>query len=194
MIEVVLGGTTWLPCSASGIPSPKISWHRNGAPISARNLRLQQARNGSLRISNTIETDGGNYECQAVNSGGTAECEIVLLILGKKVFTYSFCAYIFLAVPPVVTLPPKDVSKIVGEDTTFKCNATGNPPPAIKWKKDLQTIQNIPNKTEISNDGRLLTIFSVEPNDAGQYRCVVSNKVDETEIIAELKIRGWLIN
>ena len=40
-----------------------------------------QVSNGSLVLGNVTERDEGNYTCQAVNNGGTAEAHIRIEVL-----------------------------------------------------------------------------------------------------------------
>ena len=42
---------------------------------------LSQVSNGSLVLANVTELDEGNYTCQAVNNGGTAEAHIRIDVL-----------------------------------------------------------------------------------------------------------------
>ena len=44
-------------------------------------LSHTQVSNGSLVLGNVTELDEGNYTCQAVNNGGTAEAHIRIEVL-----------------------------------------------------------------------------------------------------------------
>ena len=54
-----------------------------------------QVSNGSLVLGNVTELDEGNYTCQAVNNGGTAEAHIRIEVLqgfatGQGTWLFSF--------------------------------------------------------------------------------------------------------
>ena len=44
-------------------------------------MQCTQVSNGSLVLGNVTELDEGNYTCQAVNNGGTAEAHIRIEVL-----------------------------------------------------------------------------------------------------------------
>ena len=60
-----------------------------------------------------------------------------------------------------------DGSKV---NTTFYCNATGNPVPAIKWTKDADST--------ILATGKTLVIVNAGRLDRGSYICTASNGIE----------------
>ncbi|KAK5650818.1 hypothetical protein RI129_001847 [Pyrocoelia pectoralis] len=57
-----------LDCKVNGIPSPKVSWLKNGVPLELIGRIKQQ--NTSLVLSHSFMTDSGIYQCVASNSVG----------------------------------------------------------------------------------------------------------------------------
>ena len=59
-----------LSCNATGNPVPKISWTKDGSPVS-NNSRISLSQdNKQLNITNVSRTDSGEYRCVASNSVG----------------------------------------------------------------------------------------------------------------------------
>lgn len=90
-----------------------------------------------------------------------------------------------------------------GQDLRLQCLATANPEPAYQWLKDdtpltmrvlalgdelmdsksLRTnTTSISTRFSIHDNGRLLVVQNVQPEDAGEYTCVASNPVGEDRL------------
>lgn len=76
-----IGSTVQFRCVNTGVPSPTVTWYRNGKAIGA-DSRHQFSSNGEiLTISNLETTDSGTIECQASNAVGvTTSREAVLTV------------------------------------------------------------------------------------------------------------------
>ena len=81
-------------CNASGNPTPKFSWTKNGSPINTTdNARIGLlAGNKQLDITNLNRGDSGEYRCEANNSVGavnssaaflTVQCKTIFTLLRK---------------------------------------------------------------------------------------------------------------
>ena len=84
--EVVIGNNISLTCSASGIYLPTITWSRGGENIPEQKI-TQRAVNetfiiSEVKLSNTEQTDTGNYSCSANNSAGVDTQTFHLQVLG----------------------------------------------------------------------------------------------------------------
>ena len=77
--------------------------------------------------------------------------------------------------PEIITDPSNDTVK-EGQNTTFYCNATGNPLPAISWKKDGHSIGNN-SRISYSAESNELRIINVNRTDRGKYHCVANNSI-----------------
>ena len=78
-----------------------------------------------------------------------------------------------------------------GKNWTFYCNATGNPLPAISWKKDGHSIGNN-SRISYSAESSELRIIDVYRTDRGKYHCVASNSIgnassDAATLVVECK-------
>jgi acid phosphatase len=89
-----------------------------------------------------------------------ASCEQTLTSRPRLEVTYY--------VPECATFAssPEDSDACRGGMATFSCSATGNPPPALQWRRDGEPL---PGRT-----GPTLTLTGIGPDDAGTYDCVAS--------------------
>ena len=73
-----------LPCSATGIDTPTVSWRLGGVDVGAiSSSRLTLHTNGSLVINNASVVDSGDYLCIAKNMAGSVNSTTTLVIIGK---------------------------------------------------------------------------------------------------------------
>ena len=84
-------------CSSTGIPTPSISWYRNGTALTPSSDPLVTVGSPSqqllssglyqvtqtLTITNTADTDSGNYSCMGNNTAGTDTALFTLVVQSK---------------------------------------------------------------------------------------------------------------
>ena len=84
-------------CSFTGIPVPSITWYRNGSAltpssdprVSVGSPSQQVLSSGlyqvtqNLTITNTTDTDSGNYSCVGNNTAGSDSDEFGLVVQSK---------------------------------------------------------------------------------------------------------------
>ncbi|XP_028353185.1 hemicentin-2 [Physeter macrocephalus] len=148
-----------LPCEASGIPRPSITWQKEGLSVPA-GVSTQVLTGGQLRITHVSPEDAGNYFCIAQNSAGSA--------LGKT--------RLAVQVPPVIETGLPDLSITEGSHALLPCTASGSPEPDITWEKDGQPVSGAEGKFTIQPSGELL-VKNSESQDAGTYTCTAENAV-----------------
>ena len=85
-IFIDVGTDAEIKCSASGIPSPKISWKKvNGHRPENADLpgNAKVTDGGSLAFQKIQEIDKGTYECIAENAAGKAVETVILFVRGE---------------------------------------------------------------------------------------------------------------
>lgn len=85
---------------------------------------------------------------------------------------------------PYATSVPDDVAVRVGEVIRLQCLAHGTPPLAYTWTK---LDGSLPSRTQVS--GGDLQINLATAQDAGSYKCVASNKVGSSQVVAKVTVR-----
>ena len=81
-------------CSVTGIPAPSISWYRNGVPLAHSRVSVgspsQQLLSSdlyqvtqTLTITETVDSDSGNYSCMGTNAAGNDTAQFGLIVQRK---------------------------------------------------------------------------------------------------------------
>ena len=91
---MVEGNVLYLVCQAEGLPTPSVTWKKNGKV-------LQTDINKTVFIiDDTSEKDAGKYECEASNFAGTVSYTVEVSIKGNVTRSIKNCFLTRLVVPP----------------------------------------------------------------------------------------------
>ncbi|XP_075981813.1 hemicentin-1-like [Anticarsia gemmatalis] len=170
--EALEGQLVQLPCTAHGVPTPELTWTRNGEPIG----KEKHVEGFGLRFIPKL-SDSGEYTCTAVNEHGNTSV------------TYT----LDVKVPPHI-VPPSEPTKqvLLGSDVTLKCDVTGHTTvtPTINWKykpKDSEEFTSLPKEVVVNKFE--LSISNVSEQHAGVYRCVADNVLGRDSYDVELLVQ-----
>ena len=181
-VEGLLNSVASLPCSVTGIPSPRVQWHRLQSYITD-DEKHRTLSDGTLEIRKLEHVDTGSYTCIASNRGGSdsknvtvdVHCKLYLILM----FILPDVAFISILDGPSFEQSPKDLKIIVGKNASFSCVATANPNPTINWTFGGHQLPGGNDRIGTSEGGGKLTISSVERDDAGSYTCNAHNNVND---------------
>lgn len=169
-VIVGTGDTFTLSCTATGYPTPKISWRRENNGLLPTGGVI--AKGNSITIYNATKDDRGIYYCIADNSVGRPARRSV----GVEI---EFA--------PQVSLVRAKYHQAVGYPAEIHCSIEASPEPDISWLKDGYQI-NSDNFYQItttsSSHGFIQTtlrIRKVELRDFGFYRCRAINKLGDRQ-------------
>ena len=123
IVKVINSRPALLPCNASGVPPPRITWQR-GTDLLESGPEYAILTNGSLYINQSMLHDNGVYICIAQNEAGTALAQVKLSI----------------QIPPTVKADRREFTVIQDEEVLLPCQGAGVPQPTISWNKDGQSI------------------------------------------------------
>ncbi|VDN96274.1 unnamed protein product [Rodentolepis nana] len=178
MQSVSLGASVALFCVADGEPKPIIRWTKDGLPITneMQSGNYQISEDGvHLRIPSAEENDAGRYVCNAVSPYGEVSKQFDIKVTyaprldGDGQRQYS-------------------IERTVGSSVVLECLVIGNPTPGIEWYKDGAKLDPLPYRYRLFNQKRELEILSIQPVDAGRYRCVASNEAGSLEVSVDLTV------
>ena len=176
VLTVKEGQPAQFDCEFDGNPTPKVSWLRDGKPLTPKDgfdIKTDTATGKSvLTINQATPKHAGPITLRIENSVGTPIEEVVQL----QVET----------VPQFLQKPPTTCEAPVNQTATipFKCSAT--PKPTIKlFKNDTPVPLNgdhyelVPNPNDETSYE--IKIKNVRPDDEGNYRLRIENPLGNTE-------------
>jgi hypothetical protein len=85
---VSVGGTVVVPCVASGVPRPEVTWYKEGVEKAVSNSQNVIASN-VLVIKNITVDDSGIYHCVARNSEGMVDQTVSITVIGIIIHTMA---------------------------------------------------------------------------------------------------------
>ncbi|KAI5614770.1 hemicentin-1 isoform X1 [Silurus asotus] len=165
MVTVVVNDPIRLECEASGLPSPSLTWLKEGSPVSSSSNGIQILDGGRvLSFRSAQVSDAGYYTCVAVNAGGEQQKE------------YNLHVY----VPPNIMGEEVNSTVLIGRSVELRCQSDAIPPPTLSWRKDGRPLYRKPGLS-VSEDGSVLQIASAQIQDTGRYTCEATNVAGKTE-------------
>uniref|UniRef100_A0A803U092 Roundabout guidance receptor 1 n=2 Tax=Anolis carolinensis TaxID=28377 RepID=A0A803U092_ANOCA len=163
-------------CEARGDPVPTVRWRKDDGELPKARYEIRDDH--TLKIRKVTAGDMGSYTCVAENMVGKAEASATLTVQE----------------PPHFVVKPRDQVVALGRTVTFQCEATGNPQPAIFWRREGS--QNLlfsyqppqsSNRFSVSQSGDL-TITNVQRTDVGYYICQTLNVAGSITTKAYLEV------
>ncbi|KAL1022832.1 hypothetical protein UPYG_G00032950 [Umbra pygmaea] len=162
-VVVQVNKTAVLECQVDGSPVPKVTWLKDGQPLSTDTPHSLRSNRRSLQVSNAQVTDTGRYTCVADNLAGSVE----------KSFNLN------VHVPPsIVGSSPENVTVVVNNFVSLTCEVRGYPPPSLSWLKEGRPLKPNTNAL-IMPGGRTLQILRAKTSDGGKYSCVAVSSAGE---------------
>ncbi|XP_061289826.1 hemicentin-2 isoform X2 [Bos javanicus] len=169
-LSITEGAHALLPCTATGSPEPKVTWEKDGQPVSGAKGKFTIQPSGELLVKNSESQDAGTYTCTAENAVGRARRRVHLTILALPVFT---------------TLPG-DRSLRLGDKLWLHCAARGSPTPQIGW-----TVNNrlVTEGVSEQDGGSTLQRVAVTREDSGTYVCWAENRVGRVQAVSFVHVK-----
>uniref|UniRef100_A0A3P8SNR4 Uncharacterized protein n=1 Tax=Amphiprion percula TaxID=161767 RepID=A0A3P8SNR4_AMPPE len=176
-VSAPMGEELTLECRANGIPTPRLSWLKDGVTLEASDTRhIAVTPDGStLTLLRLSPEHSGTYTCLAVSPAGQE----------SKIYT------LFVLVPPSIsgeTTVPREVQVTQDSVVTLECQAAGNPPPQISWMKNGRPLLLSPRTRLLSGDS-VLRISPVQLSDSGVYTCVARSQAGLAELSYEVQVQ-----
>ncbi|KAG7275683.1 hypothetical protein CRUP_028844 [Coryphaenoides rupestris] len=160
-LTVTLKQPLTLGCDAFGIPSPSITWTKDGHSVDSPGVYLQNG-NRLLRIYRVQSEHGGQFACTAENTAGEA----------RRAYN------IVVQAPPVISGTPRlqKLAVVLGQEVEFQCRVSGRPAPRVEWSRDGEVLSRDGDPhVEFLEEGQVLRVKSVRLRDQGLYQCLARN-------------------
>ncbi|XP_034950443.1 neurotrimin-like [Chelonus insularis] len=167
------GSNVTLRCTATGSPTPNITWRREDGQIFLGNEQKVKSVEGKyFRITKVTRSHMGSYLCIASNGVPPSVSKRIMLIVHFA---------------PMIWIPNQLVGARIGQMMTLECLSEAYPKSINYWSKDKSEILAQDGKFEpvlIDNTYKVrmkLTIRYVTPADFGTYKCVSRNSLGDTD-------------
>ncbi|XP_070709544.1 neuronal cell adhesion molecule-like [Pempheris klunzingeri] len=156
---VLRGETLELECIADSLPTPDMSWQKDGGELPSSRMSFQNFKR-TLKISDVNEGDGGDYRCTASNSLGTAH-HIIKVTVKAAPFWVS---------------APRNLILAPNETGILTCRVSGEPKPKISWFVNGVPIENAPEDHSRKVDDDTVILSNVQSGSSAVYQCNASNE------------------
>ncbi|XP_036600382.1 opioid-binding protein/cell adhesion molecule isoform X1 [Trichosurus vulpecula] len=189
-ITVNEGSSVTLLCLAIGRPEPTVTWRH----LSVKEGQGFVSEDEYLEISGITRDQSGEYECSALNDVAAPDVR-------KVKITVNYPPYISNA---------KNTGVSLGQKGILRCEASAVPLAEFQWFKEetrypeirdgatlkLSRLATGLDGVRIENKGRMstLTFFNVSEKDYGNYTCVATNKLGNTNASITLYGPGAVID
>ncbi|XP_076327077.1 cell adhesion molecule Dscam1-like isoform X2 [Tachypleus tridentatus] len=182
-MEVVLGRSVRIDCSADGLPKPKITWKKSESNEPAGYTPVYNSHkhtlypNGSLLVHSAGKGEEGYYVCEARNGYGTNLNKLINLTVNQ---------------PPIFNVKFRSHSVQKGQSVDIPCVVAGDQPIKFTWLKDGLILTNsskyLISVSELQQSSHM-EIRRTTRNDSGTYLCQTRNKYGKDEMTIHLLIQ-----
>ena len=147
--KVTAGENATFSVTATGAEPLSYQWYKDGTAI-------ERATEAQYTVDGATSDDAGEYTVHVTNEYGTKISDAALLTVVE---------------PPTIVTQPSSATILVGEDYTFSVTVSGTPPFKYQWYKYQDPI--------VGAESATYKIENATVNDAGIYRVLVSNDIEE---------------
>ncbi|UYV72576.1 LSAMP [Cordylochernes scorpioides] len=163
-----------LRCSASGTPSPVITWRKESdKELVLGSKKVSSVQGEWLNITKANRLHMGAYLCIASNGVPPAVSKRIMLSINFA---------------PMIWIPDQLVGAALGSDVTLHCNLESHPKSVTFWSREGGVMLLSNNKYDtllvdpvLYKVKMRLRIKDLQPEDYGTYKCVAKNALGETE-------------
>uniref|UniRef100_A0A3Q1CNC0 Neural cell adhesion molecule L1 n=1 Tax=Amphiprion ocellaris TaxID=80972 RepID=A0A3Q1CNC0_AMPOC len=159
-ILVLQGEELLLECIAAGMPTPRITWTKDGEDLAVTSRMKVKNFNKMIQIPKASFDDVGEYTCAATNRLGYIEHTITVRVKA---------APFWLEKPTDLILAPEENGRLV-------CRSDGAPRPTISWSINGEPIETADPQPNRQVSGDTLIFRSVSASNTAVYQCNASNQ------------------
>ncbi|XP_061817412.1 neuronal cell adhesion molecule a isoform X6 [Nerophis lumbriciformis] len=156
---VLRGETLELECIAEGLPTPDMSWQKDGGELPTSRVSFLNYKK-TLKISDVGEADAGDYTCTATNRLGTADHIIKVTVKA---------APFWISAPRNLILAPNETGILT-------CRVSGDPKPEIRWFVNGILLENAPEDHTRKVEDDTVILSNVQSGSSAVYQCNASNE------------------
>uniref|UniRef100_A0A3Q2XMY8 Ig-like domain-containing protein n=1 Tax=Hippocampus comes TaxID=109280 RepID=A0A3Q2XMY8_HIPCM len=158
-VLALLGEELLLECIAAGVPTPHITWTKNGEDLAVTPRMKMKHFNKMIQIPKAAFEDAGEYVCTATNKISYVQHTLTVTVKA---------APFWLEKPQHLVLAPEESGRLV-------CRTDGAPRPTISWFINGEPIETATQQPNRQVSGDTLTLSSVTAINTAVYQCNASN-------------------
>ena len=155
---VVAGDDAIFTIAASGTVPLTYQWYK----FDGTWQQIVGETSTTFEITDTEASDAGTYKCTVTNIVDSIDSNSVTL-------TVNF--------PPTIDTQPQSEIVVEGDDATFTIAASGTAPLTYQWYKLVESAW----ESVVGETSTTFEITDAEADDAGTYKCTVTNIVDSVD-------------
>ncbi|XP_065056612.1 cell adhesion molecule DSCAM-like [Rhopilema esculentum] len=187
---IPLGNTLRFSCKVTGLPTPSITWIKDGTPLSTgsrmvidRSIQTNNVLSSDLLLYLVSHRDEGVYQCVSKNAVEERQTSARLVVGAIK--------------PRITTLP--QTRQVLEQDQTLslKCIAAGQPTPQFTWWSDGVQVFNSQQRVTIATSNTasggvqsILMIQGLRMSDSAVYACKSENKAGVATATSDVTVKG----
>ncbi|KPJ14782.1 Hemicentin-1 [Papilio machaon] len=165
-----------LACKVSGYPKPNISWSDDTGHIFPSEDALLETRSVFISYAYIDRiTENSTIHCKAESSEG--EDTLTMYLYVNRSLTFEVIEY------------PQDATFEYSKEGQLFCKVDAYPDASIQWYHNDSLVENSDN-LEIISDQSMLLLKNMTPQLTGEYRCEISNNVQNASYTAIVDISG----
>ncbi|XP_075897873.1 neurofascin [Nelusetta ayraudi] len=157
---VLQGEELLLECIAAGVPTPHVSWTKDGEDLVVRPPARVKNFNKMIQIPRVSFDDAGEYVCTASNKRGYITHTITVSVNA---------APFWLEKPTDLVLAPEESGRLV-------CRSDGAPRPTVNWFINGEPIESATPEPNRQVSGDTLSFRGVSTLNNAVYQCNASNE------------------
>ncbi|KAF3697150.1 Neurofascin Precursor [Channa argus] len=159
-VLVLLGEELLLECIAAGLPTPQITWTKDGENLVVKPRMKVKNFNKMIQIPKASFEDAGEYVCTATNKISYIQHTITVVVKA---------APFWLEKPTNLVLAPEENGRLV-------CRSDGAPRPTVSWFINGEPIDSATPEPNREVSGDTLSFHSVTTANTAVYQCNASNE------------------
>ncbi|KAI9530487.1 hypothetical protein NQZ68_004505 [Dissostichus eleginoides] len=185
VVKVREGATATIPCQATGVPAPTVTWFSPTRRVIPKSLgsgfyseRVVVVSGGTLEVRLAQKIDTGTYTCRAINSAGERS---MLVGLEVEAANHGQSGRVGGRVKQ---------RAVKGQTVVLPCLSQGSPPPRVAWLLPGNGVLPAPyygSRLTVHRNGSL-ELRGVRASDSGTLVCVVRSERGQTSIQVELEV------
>ncbi|XP_034019088.1 neuronal cell adhesion molecule a isoform X3 [Thalassophryne amazonica] len=156
---VLRGETLALECIAEGLPTPEMSWQKDGGELPSTRTSFSNFKK-TLKIADVNDGDAGDYRCTANNNLGSVH-HIIKVTVKAAPFWVS---------------APRNLILAPNETGILTCRVNGEPKPKIRWFVNGVPIANVPEDHSRKVEDDTIILNNVQTGSSAVYQCNASNE------------------